>query len=245
MSLPETHGPREPQKWVQPVGPSYAAPSTVTPSPSRTSPTTCQPGGTDAGSGKVASRAWSSPPERMNWSGSAPSAAPTACSGSGTSKAPVRTSIATPLASARCPASASRPSEMSMSAVAPASAACLAGGVRRLRAAVGLDEHPRRAEAAAQDGQPAGGPALAAGEREHVAGLGARAQHRRLEALAEHGHRDHDLVGPGDVAADHGRPDDRALLGEAAGEVERPRDRAGPRARPGRWSGGGRCRPWR
>ena len=44
------------------------------------------------------------------------------------------------------------------------------GVVRRLRAAVGLDQHPRGAEAAAEHGQSPGGPALAAGEREHVAG---------------------------------------------------------------------------
>ena len=54
----------------------------------------------------------------------------------------------------------------------------LARGVRRLRPAVGLDQHPRRAEAAAEDREPAGGPPLPAGERQHVAGLGARAQHR-------------------------------------------------------------------
>ena len=45
------------------------------------------------------------------------------------------------------------------------------GVVRRLGAAVGLDQHARRAEAAAQHRQPAGGPALAPAQREHVARL--------------------------------------------------------------------------
>ena len=45
------------------------------------------------------------------------------------------------------------------------------GVVRRLRAPVGLDQHARRAEPAAQHGQPAGGPALAPGQGQHVARL--------------------------------------------------------------------------
>ena len=120
------------------------------------------------------------------------------------------------------PASASSPSEMSIIAVAPASAATGPGVVRRLRAPVGLDQHPRRAEPASEHGQPAGRPALAPGDGQDVAGLGARAHHRRDGARAEDGHRDHDLVGAGQVAADDARTDQRALLGEALREVERP-----------------------
>ena len=52
-----------------------------------------------------------------------PSAAPTACSGSGMVNAARCRSMATPDAAATCPASASSPSETSIIAVAPASAA--------------------------------------------------------------------------------------------------------------------------
>ena len=62
-----------PDAWVQPVGPSYSAPSTVTPVPvgrPRRSPAT--PSARRRRAGSVASSAWSSPPPRMNCIGSAP-----------------------------------------------------------------------------------------------------------------------------------------------------------------------------
>ena len=96
------------------------------------------------------------------------------------------------------------------------------GGVRRLGTLVGLDQRTRRAEPAAEHGQPRGGPALPAGERDDVPGLRAAAEHRRHLAGAQHRDRDHDLLGGGQVTPDDARPDERGLLGDAVGEVERP-----------------------
>ena len=71
--------------------------------------------------------------------------------------------------------------------------------------------------------------------REHLTRLGARAQHRGLGAGADHGDRDDDLVRPGEVAADHAGPDQGALVGEAAGEVEGPLGRQVAGRGRGRW----------
>ena len=209
------------QKCVQPVGPSYAAPSTVTPEPSATDPITVHPAGTSA-VGKVASREWSSPPPRMRLTGSTPVAAPTAWSGSGISNASRRTSMATP----RLLGEMAGVGEQAVGHVDHRGRAGLGGDgarvVRRLGTAIGLDQHARGAEATPQDREPAGRPSLASTESEHVPGLRARPQHRRLRARPEHGHRDHQLVGRREVSADDRGADDRALLGEALREVQRP-----------------------
>ena len=159
------------QKCVQPVAPSYAAPSTVTPAPGGDRPDhrpALRAAPTPAGN--VASSAWSSPPPSTNDAGSAPVAAATACSGSGISSASERTSIATPDAVGEV----AGVREQAVGDVDHRGGAGLGGRgrpgvVRRARAAVGLDQHPRGAEAAPEHRQSAGGPALAAGDRQHVA----------------------------------------------------------------------------
>src|SRR5215207_9733725 len=114
-------------KWSDPAGASHTAPSTKTAGRSSsavpTAPTTSQPAGTASGAGKVAARAWSSPPVKTKLYGSAPVAAATAWSGSASSKAFRLRSISTCEARATWPRSASRPSEMSIMEVAPARAA--------------------------------------------------------------------------------------------------------------------------
>ena len=136
------------------------------------------PDGTRPG-GNVATSAWSSPPVRTSSSGSTRVAAPTVCSGSPISSAVVSTSMVTPDARATCPRSASRPSETSTIAVAPARAATAPCPYGTLRHPLHLDDRPRRAEPAGEHEQPGGRPAQPAGEGQHVAG---RAPSRRTGA---------------------------------------------------------------
>ena len=128
----------------------------------RPSPITRHPSGSGVPAGKVATSAWSSPPQRMNRIGSAPSAAPTACSGSAISKAVAADVDGDPARRRRCGRrrrAARRRRRSSRSRRPPA--ACGAGGVGRLRAAVGVDQHARRAEPAAEHRQAAPRPSPA------------------------------------------------------------------------------------
>ena len=155
-----------------------------------------------------------------------------------------RTSIATPLASATWPTSASSPSETSIIAVAPEPGGLRARAVGRLRTPVGLDQLARRAEAAAEHRQAAGGPALASGDRDHVAGprarsaVPARRRTRRATVTAID-----DLVR---ARSGRRRPPRRPTSAHSSampvGELERPGDRQvrgrgqpdGQRGAPGR-----------
>ena len=94
--------------------------------------------------------------------------------------------------------------------------------VRRVRAPVGLDQGPGRAEAPAQHGQSTGRPALPAGQGEDVPDLGSGADDRSDGAHAQHGHRDHHLGGAGQVAADDAGAHPAALLDEPGRELQRP-----------------------
>ena len=107
-----------------------------------------------------------------------------------------------------------------------------AGGVRRLRDA----GRPRPARGVsgtpvpARPAPPRPSPAVPASATTSPACAPLRRTGRHL-AGAQHGHRDDDLGRGGQVTTDDARPDQRRLLGDAVGEVERPLHRAGPRAR--------------
>ncbi len=182
--------------------------------------------------GNVAARAWSSPPLRMKLHRVDPERRSRPPGAARRRRRPRRLrSTATPLAAATWPRSATSPSETSIIAVAPSARRLGAGGVRRLGTAVGLDQRARRAEAAAEHRQAGGGPALPTAQRDHVARARAGAAHRVAVDGADRRHRDHHLVGGGEVAADDARADQGALRGDPVGQLERPRRPAGPAAR--------------
>ena len=108
--------------------------------------------------------------------------------------------------------------------------------VRRLRAPVGLDQHPGRAEAPAEHREPPGGPALPAEQREHVAGLGAGAQHRRVVHAPITVTAITTCVGAGQVAADDAGADRARTRRRSRGRSPAPTPPAGRPGRPGRWS---------
>src|SRR5690242_174279 len=127
-------------KWSQPGLAVLGWPSTTTPSPGPTSPSTRQRGGSRVPAGNVATSEWSSPPvSTHSWARASAGVgvgagrdgdpvrseilrAAASNSRSGLSRSEARR-ICTPLASATCPRSASRPSLTSISAVAPSPAA--------------------------------------------------------------------------------------------------------------------------
>ena len=182
--------------------------------------------------GNVAARAWSSPPVSSSAYGSIPVAAPTAWSGSGTSKASRRRSITTPEASRHV-------AQIGQQAVRDVDHRRRAGRRGRCPAAVRHLGHPvrlhrgaRRAKTSTEHGQPGRGPARPAEQGHHVAGPGPRPQHDPAAARRpEHRHRNGDVAGSGQVAADQADPGPRRLLAQAGRELERPPGRQVARRR--------------
>ena len=135
------------QKCVQPVGPSYAAPSTVTTAPASPGSATDadrrealgQVGaGREGGHDRVVVAATEDELHRVD----AQRGADGLHRLGELEGVRGRMSMATPESAAMWPTSATSPSETSIIAVAPAWAAASAGGVRRLGALVGLDQRP-------------------------------------------------------------------------------------------------------
>ena len=228
-------------------GPSYAAPSTVTPGPlgdhadlrpalgqQRAARGTSRPGvvvaaGEDEPQ-RVGARA-----RRRRPAGARRSRRP-----------PERTSIATPLAVGDVPDVGQQPvGDVDHRGRAER------GGLRRRRRRAARDAgRPRRAlrgraEPAGQHGQPAGGPALASGDRHHVAGAG---PDRRTGSPATEPSAVTETItwsarvrSPPTTRGAH----QGALLGDAVGELEGPGDRQVRRARRARRSARSPGRPSR
>ena len=184
--------------------------------------------------GEGRQQAWSSPPASTNWIGSAPSADPTAWSGSAISNAAVvrRSRPRTPRPGGpgrRAARRRRRSSRWRRRGAAPRR-------VRRLGTAVGLDQHPRASGSprpstasppAAQPWRPAQSPARRRARRPTAAPGALGTEPSTVTATTT---SSAEVRSPPTTR----RPDQRALLGEALGEVERPRPPAGPRgaARP-------------
>src|SRR5512133_4404533 len=86
-----------------------------------------------------------------------------------------------------------------------------------------LDEHPRRAETSAQDGETGGGPAQPAVDSDDIAWLSTRPQHWLTPVQsAHHGNGNGDVAGLGDITPEQTDPGSLDVLAEAVGKVEHP-----------------------
>ena len=183
------------------------------------------PGGSGTEAGKVAARAWSSPPDRISWYGIRARRG-----GHGLQRlGHVERVPAEVDADARRRRHVTEIGEQPVGDVGHRRRPRLGGHgprtVAQLRHPERLDHDPRRAEPAAQHDQTRGGPAQPAVDRDHVRRPGAGPQHRRTPVEdPQHGDRDGDVAGPGHVTADQIDPGRRRLLPEPGGEVQGPAD---------------------
>ena len=154
---------------------------------------TVHPSGSVDAAGNVATRAWSSPPVSTKPSGSTPSAAPTACSGSSIDEgvaAQVDVDPAGPRHVTEVGEQAVGDVDQRRRAQRPAASG--AGGVGHLGPAVGLHHRTRRAEPAAQHRQAGRRPARAGrAPRRRPPGRAPPRTSGPPSTVADRGHRDH------------------------------------------------------
>ena len=184
---------------------------------------TCHPDGSAEVGPNVATSAWSSPPRRIQVSGSTPSADATWLNASGIANAVECTSMLHATRGRDVPKVGDEAVTHIDHRRRPGLRGLRPGLIRRLRTPMGIDYESGRPESSAQRGKARRSPAQPSGElqRRRRPRTGPGDGRPALE-ITECGDRDDQDVAAHDVSPDHPRSDEVALVSQPVGEALRP-----------------------